>query len=53
MASDAVAACDMERWRPIVALAWLRARDVGRTPTFMRYLGNALRRSGIGSLHPE
>lgn len=54
MASDTVTARDMERWRPIVALAWLRARDAtGRTPAFMRYLDKALRRSGIGSLRPE
>ncbi|MFN3795981.1 aminoglycoside phosphotransferase family protein [Sphingobium yanoikuyae] len=51
-ASD-VTALDMDQWRPVVALAWLRARDAGRTPAFMRYLDKALRRSGIGRLRPE
>jgi len=53
MRSCAVTARDMAQWRPIVALAWLRARDAGRTPAFMRYLDGALRRRGIGSLRPE
>lgn len=52
MASGAVTARHMAQWRPVVALAWLRARDAGRTPAFMRYLDGALRRSGIGSLRP-
>lgn len=46
----AVTARDMDQWRPVVALAWLRARDAGRTLAFRRYLDKALRRSGIGSL---
>lgn len=50
MKSSAVTAHDMEQWRPVVALAWLRARDAGRTPAFTRYLDRALRRSGIGPL---
>lgn len=53
MRSCAVTARDMDRWRPVVALAWLRARDAGRTPAFRHYLDGALRRSGIGSLHPK
>ncbi|MGZ0075271.1 aminoglycoside phosphotransferase family protein (plasmid) [Sphingobium limneticum] len=52
MKASAVTICDMDQWRPVVALAWLRARDAGRTPAFMRYLDGALRRSGIGSLPP-
>lgn len=52
-ASGAVSTHDMERWRPVVALAWLRARNAGRTPAFMQYLNRALRRSGIGSLRPQ
>lgn len=50
MAACSVTAHDMEQWRPVVALAWLRARDAGRTPAFMRYLNGALRKSGIGYL---
>jgi hypothetical protein len=52
LGSSAVTAQDMERWRPVVALAWLRSRNAGRTPAFTRYLDRALRRSGIGSLRP-
>lgn len=48
--SSTVTASDLSLWRPIVALAWLRARDAGRTPVFRRYLETALRKSGIGSL---
>lgn len=51
MATGAVTPRDMDLWRPVVALAWLRARDAGRTPAFHRYLDDALRNSGIGSLH--
>lgn len=50
MQSSAVTACDMDQWRPVVALAWLRARDAGRTPAFIRYLDTALRKSRITSL---
>lgn len=53
MKASAVSVRDIDAWRPVVALAWLRARDAGRTPAFMRYLDKALRRSGIGSLRPE
>jgi hypothetical protein len=51
--SGAVTAGDMTLWRPVVALAWLRARDAGRTPAFKRYLDKTLRRNGIGSLGLE
>ncbi|MDG2515785.1 phosphotransferase [Sphingobium yanoikuyae] len=52
--ASGVSTRDIEAWRPVVALAWLRARDAtGRTPAFMRYLDGALRGSGIGSLRPE
>lgn len=50
LGSSAVTAQDMERWRPVVALAWLRARDAGRTPAFLRYMDKALQRVGLPSL---
>lgn len=50
MKASFVTARDMEQWRPVVALAWLRARDAGRTSAFTLYLDRALRRGGIGSL---
>ncbi|BBD99743.1 aminoglycoside phosphotransferase family protein [Sphingobium amiense] len=37
----------LARWRPVVALAWLRARDAGRTSAFRRYLNAALARAGL------
>lgn len=47
-AASGVSARDIDTWRPVVALAWLRARDAtGRTPAFMRYLDRALRRAGL------
>lgn len=50
-ASSGVSARDIDAWRPVVALAWLRARDAtGRTRAFRRYLERALRGSGIGSI---
>lgn len=49
-ASPGVAAHDVDAWRPVVALAWLRARDAGRTPAFMRYLDKALRQAGLPTL---
>ncbi|WP_122928444.1 aminoglycoside phosphotransferase family protein [Sphingobium sp. LF-16] len=51
--TSAVSVRGMDQWRPVVALAWLRARDAGRTPAFLHYLDKALRRSGIGSLRPR
>ncbi len=50
--SSEITARDMNQWRPVVALAWLRARDAGRSQAFMGYLEKALQRSGIGSLRP-
>ncbi|WP_246171712.1 aminoglycoside phosphotransferase family protein [Sphingobium limneticum] len=47
MKASAVSVHDINAWRPVVALAWLRARDAGRTPAFMRYLEEALLRNGI------
>lgn len=41
---------DITLWRPVVALAWLRARDAGRTPAFLRYLNGALKRAGLPTL---
>ena len=34
-------------WRPIVALAWLRARPPVRNAAFTRYLDDALRGAGL------
>lgn len=50
MRSCAITARDMERWRPVVALAWLRARNAGRTPAFMRYLDRALKQAGLPTM---
>lgn len=50
LGSNDVTVRDMERWRPVVALAWLRARDAGRTPAFMRYLNRALERAKLPTL---
>lgn len=47
LASGAVTARDMDLWRPVVAPAWLRARDAGRTPAFIRYLETALEQAGL------
>ncbi|HWV13315.1 MAG TPA: aminoglycoside phosphotransferase family protein, partial [Sphingobium sp.] len=38
-------------WRPIVALAWLRARPPVRNAAFTRYLNKALRRAGLPLLN--
>lgn len=49
MSASGVTAHDIDKWRPVVALAWLRARDAtGRAPAFKRYLDGALRKWGIG-----
>lgn len=53
IASSTVTVREMDQWRPVVALAWLRARCDSRTPAFMRYLDDALRTRSISSLHPE
>ena len=47
LADGAIGADELDRWRPVVALAWLRARDAGRTPAFCRYLNAALARAGL------
>lgn len=47
-AASGVSASDIDAWRPVVALAWLRARDAtGRTPAFIRYLDGALKQAGL------
>lgn len=48
--SPGAALRDIDAWRPVVALAWLRARDAGRTPAFMRYLDEALGQVGLPTL---
>lgn len=54
VAASGISARDLDPWRPVVALAWLRARDAtGRTPKFRRYLDRSLRDNGIGSLQPD
>lgn len=49
LASATVTTGHMDQWRPVVALAWLRARQAGRTPGFLRYLRRALRQANIAS----
>ena len=46
LAGETTTARELDRWRPVVALAWLRARDAGRTRAFRRYLNAAL--AGVG-----
>lgn len=48
-ACSTVTARELNQWRPVVALAWLRARDAERTPAFQRYLQKALIQAGITS----
>jgi aminoglycoside phosphotransferase (APT) family kinase protein len=48
--SPGMAVRDIDAWRPVVALAWLRAREAGRTPAFMRYLDRALAQAGLPQL---
>ena len=50
LAGSPITSRDLDEWRAVVALAWLRARDAGRTPAFLHYLNRALRRSGIDPL---
>ncbi|MBV2147936.1 aminoglycoside phosphotransferase family protein [Sphingobium sp. AS12] len=47
LASSTVTVHEVDLWRPVVALAWLRVRDAGRTPLFQRYLQRALRGARI------
>lgn len=42
LASSPVTSRELDQWRPVVALAWLRARDAGRNAAFQRYLDKAL-----------
>ncbi|MEA3387832.1 phosphotransferase family protein [Sphingobium sp. CCH11-B1] len=42
LASSPVTPRELDEWRPVVALAWLRARDAGRNAAFLRYLDKAL-----------
>ncbi|PSO09715.1 MULTISPECIES: phosphotransferase [unclassified Sphingobium] len=50
LAGSPVTPRDLDQWRAVVALAWLRACDAVRTPAFLRYLNRALRRCGIDPL---
>ncbi len=47
LALSIMTARDLDMWRPVVALAWLRGRDAGRRTAFRRYLDKALRQVGI------
>lgn len=49
-ASPGMTVRDIDQWRPVVALAWLRARDAGRTPAFRRYLNWALRQAELPTI---
>jgi hypothetical protein len=49
-ASPGVNGRELAAWRPVVALAWLRARDAGRTSAFMGYMDKALQRVGLPTL---
>lgn len=50
LACAAFSASDIDRWRPVVALAWLRARQAGRSKAFHRYLAKAMTRAGLPSI---
>lgn len=50
LATSLVTAADLDAWRPVVAMAWLRARSAGRTPAFRRYLDRAMQRIGLPPL---
>jgi hypothetical protein len=41
---------DLDAWRPVVALAWLRARSPVRTRAFCRYLNRALEKVSLPTL---
>jgi aminoglycoside phosphotransferase (APT) family kinase protein len=49
LAVSGVMEAEMAAWRPVVATAWLRARDPVRTRAFDRYLDRALRDCGLPS----
>ena len=46
----AFSAADMDIWRPVIALAWLRARQAGRNTAFRQYLNKAMIRVGMPSM---
>lgn len=46
------AAARLARWRPVVALAWLRARPPVRSRAFHAYLNRALRSAGLPLFTP-
>ncbi|MFZ2995324.1 phosphotransferase family protein [Sphingobium sp.] len=50
LATSHVTAADLDEWRPVVGMAWLRARSAGRTPAFRRYLDRAMQRVGLPPL---
>ncbi|MBH1999719.1 MAG: aminoglycoside phosphotransferase family protein [Sphingomonadaceae bacterium] len=50
LASSAITRRELDMWRPVVALAWLRARNASRTSSFLRYLNKALRQAGLPTL---
>lgn len=45
--ADAVSEVDLKNWRPIVALAWMRARPPVRQGAFLAYLNRALHLVGL------
>lgn len=53
LASSPVKSREFDQWRPVVALAWLRARDAGRSAAFLRYLDKALRQAKLPPLGAE
>lgn len=48
--SGAMAAAELVAWRPVVALAWLRARAPVRQAAFFAYCDRALQRAGLPRL---
>lgn len=50
LAASDITAADLDAWRPVVAMAWLRARSAGRTPAFRRYLDRSMRQVGLAPL---
>lgn len=53
LASSPVTSRELGQWRPMVALAWLRARDAGRSAAFLRYLNSALKQAKLPPLGAE
>tara|TARA_R110000787_G_scaffold118825_1_gene229725 strand:+ start:41149 stop:41982 length:834 start_codon:yes stop_codon:yes gene_type:complete len=50
LTSSTFSASDMSMWRPVVALAWLRARQAGRAKSFHRYLNKAMAQVNISPI---